>query len=112
VWQSINRALTETLWNNYRISQYDQPDFDDWGELNLSFHGTADFYIDRKDAPARPRTASAATASSNKRSENSGASAPPSGKRVPFSGKPDTLMVIVLLFIVLIIGGLVFGGGR
>jgi hypothetical protein len=74
-WQSINRALTETLWSNYRISQYDTADDQDWGELNVSFHGTADFYIGRRDAPARPRTATAAAVPSNERSEKSGTSA-------------------------------------
>jgi hypothetical protein len=53
-WQSINSALTKTLWAHYRISQYDKPDDTDldWGELEVSFQGTADFYIDRMTAPA------------------------------------------------------------
>jgi hypothetical protein len=50
---SIQSALTRTLWDNYRISQYDNPDFEQWGELIVSFHGMAPFYIDRRDAPAR-----------------------------------------------------------
>lgn len=54
--QSINRSLTETLWGNYRISQYDKAGDQDWGELKLSFRGTADFYIDRRNAPARVLT--------------------------------------------------------
>jgi hypothetical protein len=94
---SIQYALIKVLWYNYRVSQYDNPDDEDWGELNLSFQGTADFYIDRKDAPARPK--SAAATPSNKRSEKSGVSAP--------SG---TAIVIGLLFVVLIIGGLFSAG--
>ena len=45
--QSIHYALTETLWGNYRISQYDRHlgDVEDWGDLKLSFHGVAEFYI-------------------------------------------------------------------
>jgi hypothetical protein len=52
---SINSALTKMLWDHYRISQYDKPsdNDDDWGELNLSFQGTADFYVDRRDARVR-----------------------------------------------------------
>jgi hypothetical protein len=88
--QSIQYALIKVLWYNYRVSQYDNPEDEDWGELNLTFQGTADFYINRKDAPARPRTAAAAP------------SAQPSGKR-------NTAIVIGLLVVVLIIGGLVFG---
>jgi hypothetical protein len=51
--QSIQSALTKTLWDNYRISPLDDPDFEEWGELTVSFHGTALFYCDRRDAPAR-----------------------------------------------------------
>ena len=51
--QSIQSALTRTLWDNYRVSQYDDPDFEQWGELTVSFHGTALFFADRRDAPAR-----------------------------------------------------------
>jgi hypothetical protein len=51
--QSIQSALTRTLWDNYRVSPYDEPDFDEWGELTVSFHGTALFYINRRDATAR-----------------------------------------------------------
>jgi hypothetical protein len=52
---SINSALTRTLWDNYRVSELDEADNQDWGELNLSFHGTASCYILRRDAPARVR---------------------------------------------------------
>ena len=51
--QSIVYALTRTLWDNYRVSQYDKPHDEDWGEVNVSFGGMAKFYISRKDAPAR-----------------------------------------------------------
>jgi hypothetical protein len=50
---SIQSALTRTLWDNYRVSPLDDPDFEQWGELTVSFHGTALFYSDRRDAPAR-----------------------------------------------------------
>jgi len=52
--QSIHYALTETLWGEYRISQYDRHlgDVEDWGGLNVSFHGVAEFYMQRKNAPA------------------------------------------------------------
>jgi hypothetical protein len=53
--QTTVHALTKTLWENYRISQYDNPDDEDWGELSLRFQGTAGFYMHRKDAPARKR---------------------------------------------------------
>jgi hypothetical protein len=39
--QNIQSALTRTLWDNYRISRLDDPDFEQWGELTVSFHGTA-----------------------------------------------------------------------
>jgi hypothetical protein len=51
--QSIQSAMTRTLWDNYRVSPHDDPDFEQWGELTVSFHGTALFYSDRRDAPAR-----------------------------------------------------------
>lgn len=50
---SIQTAMTKTLWENYRISQYQQNEADDWGELNVGFQGEARFYLDRRDAPAR-----------------------------------------------------------
>lgn len=51
--QAIQSSLTRPLWDNYRISPYDDPDFEEWGELTAIFHGTASFFIDRRDAPAR-----------------------------------------------------------
>jgi hypothetical protein len=51
---SIQFGLTETLWGNYRISEFDRQfgEVEDWGELNVSFHGVAEFYKQRKNAPA------------------------------------------------------------
>jgi hypothetical protein len=48
--QAIMAALTQTLWGEYRISQYDRAvgDVEDWGELNVRFQGVAEFYIRRK----------------------------------------------------------------
>ncbi len=48
--QAINSALTETLWGEYRISEYDRHvgDVEDWGELTVNFHGVAEFYMQRK----------------------------------------------------------------
>jgi hypothetical protein len=54
--QSMLHGLTRTLWDNYRVSQYDHADDEQWGELNVNFHGMALFYFDRRDAPARPRS--------------------------------------------------------
>jgi hypothetical protein len=71
--QTINSALTKTMWDNYRVSQYDTGDDEDWGELNVSFQGTADFYIARRDAPARV-SAAGGNAARNERSEKSNVS--------------------------------------
>src|SRR5262249_34729370 len=56
---SISAALTRTLWDNYRVTEFDQAvdRTDDFGELNLSFQGVASSYIHRRDAPARPKSA-------------------------------------------------------
>jgi hypothetical protein len=51
--QSVQSAMTRTLWDNYRISRFDRPDDEQWGELNVNFRGAAFFCIDRRDAPAR-----------------------------------------------------------
>ena len=52
--QGIQAALTEMLWDNYGISEFDRVfanDEDlDWGELNVSFHGAAEWYIGRRAA--------------------------------------------------------------
>ncbi|XIA65588.1 hypothetical protein ACFIOY_04675 [Bradyrhizobium sp. TZ2] len=53
--QSIQSALTRTLWDNYRVSQLDDAvDDEQQGELNVSFNGLAFFYFERRDAPGRP----------------------------------------------------------
>jgi hypothetical protein len=51
--QSIQSAQINTLWDNFRVSQYDHNDDEQWGELTVNFNGLAFFYIDRRDAPAR-----------------------------------------------------------
>lgn len=54
--QSIQSGLTNTLWNHYRVLEYDDPQIrEDWGDLSLGFNGLASFYIIRRDAPARAR---------------------------------------------------------
>ena len=50
--QGIQAALTETLWENYGISEFDrvlanEEDLD-WGKLNLSFYGAAEWYLRRR----------------------------------------------------------------
>ena len=50
--QSVQAALIETLWDKYGISEFDrvfanEPDMD-WGELNVSFQGSAEGYIERR----------------------------------------------------------------
>jgi hypothetical protein len=49
---SINSALLMTLWENYRVSEFDDvvDRTDDWGEVSLRFQGTASYYMDRKTA--------------------------------------------------------------
>jgi hypothetical protein len=46
-------ALSNTLWDHYQVSEHDEPDDEQWGDLNVVFVGTAFFYIDRRDASAR-----------------------------------------------------------
>jgi hypothetical protein len=55
--QSVLYGLTRTLWDNYCVSQYDNADDEQWGELTVSFNGMPYFYMDRRDAPARPTPA-------------------------------------------------------
>jgi len=61
--QSINYVLTKTLWDNYRILQYDQPDDQDWGDLELQLRGSPASYIERGrrwyDTKDKPRAAPA-----------------------------------------------------
>jgi hypothetical protein len=52
--QGIQAALTKKLWDNYGISEFDrvfanEEDLD-WGELNVSFDGAAEWYITRRNA--------------------------------------------------------------
>jgi hypothetical protein len=50
----IQTALTELLWDKYRISEFDRvfanEEDMDWGELNVCFRGSADWYIKRRNA--------------------------------------------------------------
>jgi hypothetical protein len=50
--QGIQAALTETLWENHQISEFDRAFANDedwnWGELNVSFNGAAEWYIMRR----------------------------------------------------------------
>ena len=101
--QSINYALTRTLWDNYRISRNDNTDDEDWGELNLTFDGRANFYIDRRDAPARKRPASG-NAAGALRAERSDTAAPPASKN--YSTNTVIVAGILVLFVLL---GIVFG---
>ena len=52
--QGVQAALMEMLWDKYRISQFDRvfanEEDMDWGELNVSFHGSAEGYIKRRAA--------------------------------------------------------------
>ena len=52
--QGIQAALMETLWGKYAISELDRvfanEEDSDWGELNVSFNGAAEWYITRRNA--------------------------------------------------------------
>jgi hypothetical protein len=50
--QRIDAALMELLWNNYSISENDYLFHQDadWGELNVGFHGSAEWYFERRTA--------------------------------------------------------------
>jgi len=61
--QSINSALTEVLWNNYRISKYSgELDRLDWGELTVRFDGTASWYMARRQGWRQTMAEKAGTA--------------------------------------------------
>jgi hypothetical protein len=47
--QAIQYALTNGLWDSYRISEFEDLDGQDWGELTLNFQGSASYYIQRRD---------------------------------------------------------------
>ena len=50
--QGIQAELTEMLWSKYSISEFDRvfanEEDMDWGELNVSFHGAAEWYFTRR----------------------------------------------------------------
>jgi hypothetical protein len=52
--QGIQAALIEMLWGKYSISEFDRvfanEEDMDWGELNVSFHGAAEWYFTRRNA--------------------------------------------------------------
>jgi hypothetical protein len=52
--QSIDAAMMDLLWDKYAISEFDRvfanEEDMDWGELNVRFHGSADWYITRRNA--------------------------------------------------------------
>jgi hypothetical protein len=52
--QGVQAALMELLWDKYRISEFDRvfanEEDADWGELNVSFHGAAEWYFTRRNA--------------------------------------------------------------
>lgn len=52
---SFQSALTRTLWEFYRVSEFEDANDEEqsWGEVSGGFNGIALFYIDRKDALAR-----------------------------------------------------------
>ena len=58
--QGIQATLTEILWANYGISEFDHvfanEEEMDWGELNVSFHGAAEWYIMRRGVRQRTVT--------------------------------------------------------
>ena len=52
--QGIQAVLTGMLWDKYRISEFDRvfanEEDADWGELNVSFHGAAEWYFTHRNA--------------------------------------------------------------
>jgi hypothetical protein len=66
--RSIQAALTETLWDKYRISEFERvfanEEDIDWGELNVSFHGSAEWYIARRNARRKTSARNEANAGS------------------------------------------------
>jgi len=51
---AINAAMLKTLWDSYRVSEFDLPGNDnvDWGELELRLYGTLSWYFDRRNCEA------------------------------------------------------------
>jgi len=60
--QTIHYALTKALWDAHRISKYDDLDGTDWGELELNFHGSAEWYIVRRNGWRQTRAENSAKA--------------------------------------------------
>ena len=52
--QSVQAAMMEMLWDKYGISEFDRvfanEEDMDWGDLNVSLHGSAERYIKRRAA--------------------------------------------------------------
>jgi hypothetical protein len=49
--QAIVGALTKALWYNRQITEYEDLDGQDWGDLSLHFHGQATpWYFNRREA--------------------------------------------------------------
>jgi hypothetical protein len=46
--QAIHFALTKALWATQEITEFEDLDGQDWGELELSLHGSAEWYIARR----------------------------------------------------------------
>jgi hypothetical protein len=54
--RTIHFALTKCLWGTYRVSEFKGFEAQDWGELELSLDGSAEWYLER--APGWRRTVS------------------------------------------------------
>ena len=52
--QSFIGAMTKVLWNNQRITEYEELEGLDWGDLEVSLVGAASWYIRRRDARRQP----------------------------------------------------------
>jgi hypothetical protein len=64
--QYIQRSLTETLWDStFRISKYDHPDDEDWGELTVRLSGSAAWYLQQRKAWREGKAPSPATKPAN-----------------------------------------------
>jgi hypothetical protein len=56
--QFIDAAMMKALWSGQQISEYEDLDDQDWGELSLTLYGTPSFYFRRKKAPSAANRAS------------------------------------------------------
>ena len=95
---SINSALTKTLWDHYRISQYDKFDF---GKLELSFRGTAKNYIEERDLPRKVRAAGSGQLASNTRADVQKSSTTTSISMKGLAVLFAALCLVVLLFVLI-----------